>query len=60
MFEWFDFLDLAETLAETPNNEAAARTAISRAYYATFTPGVLTFRGRILPSTAAAMRISRC
>jgi len=39
VFEWFDFLDLAETLAETPNNEAAARTAISRAYYATFHAG---------------------
>ncbi len=39
MFEWSDFLDLAEGLAATPDNEAAARTAISRAYYATFHSG---------------------
>lgn len=39
MFEWADFLDLAETLARTPNTEATARTAISRAYYATFHVG---------------------
>jgi uncharacterized protein (UPF0332 family) len=39
MFEWEDFLDLAESLASEPNNEAAARSAISRAYYATFHSG---------------------
>lgn len=39
MFEWEDFLDLAETLAGEPSNEAAARSAISRAYYATFHSG---------------------
>ncbi len=39
MFEWSGFLDLAEDLAATPNDEAAARTAISRAYYATFHAG---------------------
>ena len=39
MFEWEDFLELAEVLAAEPNNEAAARSAISRAYYATFHAG---------------------
>ena len=39
MFEWVDFLDLAEELAARPNDEAAARTAVSRAYYATFHTG---------------------
>jgi uncharacterized protein (UPF0332 family) len=39
MFEWENFLDLAEVLAAEPNNEAAARSAISRAYYATFHTG---------------------
>ena len=36
MFEWEDFLELAASLAAEPSNEAAARSAISRAYYATF------------------------
>ena len=39
MFDWKDFLDLAEVLAAEPHNEAAARSAISRAYYATFHAG---------------------
>lgn len=39
MFEWEDFLDLAESLASQPSNEAAARSAISRAYYAVFHAG---------------------
>lgn len=39
MFDWNDFLDLAETLATEPGNEAAARSAISRAYYASFHAG---------------------
>ncbi len=39
MFEWEGFLDLAEVLAADQNNEAAARSAISRAYYATFHAG---------------------
>jgi uncharacterized protein (UPF0332 family) len=39
VFDWNDFLDLAETLAAEPNSEAAARSAISRAYYATFHAG---------------------
>ena len=39
MFEWEDFLELAESLAADSSNEAAARSAISRAYYATFHAG---------------------
>jgi len=39
VFEWSDFLDLAEDLAALPDHDAAARTAISRAYYATFHAG---------------------
>ena len=39
MFEWLDFLELAEVLAARPNDEAAARMAISRAYYAAFYVG---------------------
>jgi hypothetical protein len=39
VFDWADFLDLAEALAAEPNNEAAARSAISRAYYAPFHVG---------------------
>jgi uncharacterized protein (UPF0332 family) len=38
-FEWEEFLDLAESLVSEPSNEAAARSAISRAYYATFHSG---------------------
>lgn len=36
MFDWDDYLALAEDLAARPRNEAAGRSAISRAYYATF------------------------
>ena len=36
MFDWAEFLNLAAELAARTNDEAAARTAISRAYYATF------------------------
>lgn len=34
MFEWEEFLDVARELAKQPDNEAALRSAISRAYYA--------------------------
>jgi uncharacterized protein (UPF0332 family) len=37
--DWDDFLDLAERLAAKPSNEAAARSAISRAHYAAFHAG---------------------
>lgn len=36
MFEWGDYLALAERLATETDNEAAQRTAISRAYYAAY------------------------
>jgi uncharacterized protein (UPF0332 family) len=40
VFEWLDFLELAEELAAWPSHEeAAARTSISRAYYAAFHAG---------------------
>jgi uncharacterized protein (UPF0332 family) len=39
VFDWGDFLVLAEILARDPTNEAAQRSAISRAYYATFHAG---------------------
>ena len=39
MFDWHGFLTLADDLAARPNDEAAARTAISRGYYATFHTG---------------------
>jgi uncharacterized protein (UPF0332 family) len=39
VFEWDDFLELADRLAAGPADEAAARTAISRAYYAAFHAG---------------------
>ena len=34
MFDWSDFLDVAEELAQRTGDEAALRTAIGRAYYA--------------------------
>lgn len=36
MFEWDDFLILAERLAREADDEADRRTAISRAYYAAY------------------------
>jgi uncharacterized protein (UPF0332 family) len=39
VFEWNDFLELAKDLAARQDDEAAARTAISRAYYAAFHAG---------------------
>ena len=39
MFEWDDFRGLAEELATRSGDEAAQRTAISRAYYACFHAG---------------------
>jgi uncharacterized protein (UPF0332 family) len=37
--QWDDFLELADELLERTDDEAAARTAISRAYYAAFHAG---------------------
>lgn len=36
MFDWADYLVLAERLAEQATDEATQRTAISRAYYAAY------------------------
>lgn len=36
MFDWNEFLDLAEHLTREPAGEAALRSAISRAYYAAY------------------------
>ena len=36
MFDWTAYLDLARELAKQTDNEAALRSAISRAYYAAF------------------------
>jgi hypothetical protein len=35
-FDWTEFLDLADDLAGRRGDPAAKRTAISRAYYASF------------------------
>ena len=39
MFDWHGFLTLADDLAARAGDETAARTAISRAYYAAFHAG---------------------
>ena len=39
MFNWADYLELADNLLEQ-NNEAAYRSAVSRAYYATYNRAV--------------------
>jgi uncharacterized protein (UPF0332 family) len=39
VFRWEEFLDLAEELAGRAGDEAALRTALSRAYYAVFHVG---------------------
>lgn len=36
VFDWSQYLVLAEALATQPDNEAALRSAVSRAYYAAF------------------------
>lgn len=35
-FEWLNFLDLAQMLSQSQDDEAALRSAISRAYYAAY------------------------
>jgi len=39
VFDWHEFLALADELAARSGDEAAVRTAISRAYYAAFHAG---------------------
>lgn len=36
MFDWRDYLTLAEELSKRPGDECALRTSISRAYYAAY------------------------
>ena len=48
MFRWSDLLDLAEELVQRSGDEAAERTAISRAYHAAFG----TARRRLDPTGA--------
>lgn len=56
MFAWPDYLDLAAELAEWNGNEAAERSAISRAYYPAFgmARGYLRGVGVSLPSGSRA------
>ncbi len=45
-FAWTDFLALAERLARDSDNEAAQRTAISRAYYAAYHAAAIFVRAK--------------
>ena len=57
MFDWETFLDLADALlAEPAPSEAAARTAISRAYYAVFRAArrLLDPSGTVIPPDGRA------
>jgi uncharacterized protein (UPF0332 family) len=59
MFDWQDFLRVAEDLAAR-GDEAALRSAISRAYYAAFCSArnyLRDVQGRTIPKTGAAHRI---
>jgi hypothetical protein len=53
MFEWTDFIDLADRLKESAD-EAYLRTAVSRAYYGALHVGAsyLRKRGHVIPQTA--------
>ena len=55
-FDWSQYLALAEELAERQNDEAALRSAISRAHYAAFclARNRLRQEGVALPRTGAA------
>jgi uncharacterized protein (UPF0332 family) len=44
MFDWADYLTLAQELATRSSDEAALRSAISRAYYAAFCEARNTLR----------------
>ena len=58
MFEWADFLGLAERLAEAGGDEAAHRTAISRAYYAAYHAAAIYVRAEgILPDAHTHRRV---
>ncbi len=55
MFDWVQYLELADELAERRDNEAALRSAVSRAYYAAFCKSRQTLRdqGFIVPRRGA-------
>lgn len=58
MFDWKDFLDLAERLSNETDEEAALRSAISRAYYAAY-HAAATFvrRSGLLPTGHSHARV---
>lgn len=51
MFAWVRFLDLVDELVQRSGVEAAERTAISRAYYASFCAARRALDERCIPST---------
>ncbi len=59
MFAWSDFLPLAQELATRADEEAAARTAISRAYYAALGSARDHFldQGIVVPKAGPAHRL---
>ncbi|MBD0324008.1 MAG: hypothetical protein ICV72_11575 [Aldersonia sp.] len=48
MFDWEEFLAFAEQLVERDADEAALRTAISRAYYAVYHRASAHLRNNVL------------
>ena len=59
VFDWAKYLVLAEELGTSRMNEAALRSAISRAYYATFCKArnYLRHEGVRIPNTGKAHKI---
>jgi len=60
MFRWADYYDLAEELIKRMGDEAAERSAVSRAYYAAFgsARGYLIRQGVVVPKAGPAHRIA--
>lgn len=58
MFDWFEYFDLAKSLAQQ-NDEASQRSAVSRAYYAAFcnARNWLRREGLSIPKTGKAHEI---
>lgn len=58
-FDWALYLGVARNLASQSNDEAALRSAISRAYYAAFGVAAARMRaeGQNVPSTGEAHRV---
>jgi uncharacterized protein (UPF0332 family) len=59
VFDWAEYLTLAEELAMRHDDEAALRSAVSRAYYAAFCQARNRLRqeGVDIPKTGAAHRV---